>query len=728
MSFFMSKCFADTSLQYRILSVEALCSRLMAANNLKAKLEIIEREPITIQFLSRSRMFQDLVLSCDDNARYVVQAVLAIGQGDIVFQEIDRSPTGISNFKVLVDQLQQIEVFYDFMGGVVGYHLTVLKLIADKTHTLECPKPKTVSYKKPQGQNFLDDPLKTTELVRWGIESLPQVAEMYPLGGAGDRLNLMDSKNNTPLPAALFSFCGFTFLEGLIRDLQGREFLYYKLFDKQLVTPIAMMTSYEKNNRQHIQKLCEERQWFDRPKQSFDLFVQIQVPMVTVEGDWIVQEPLKLLLKPGGHGAIWKTAQDSNVFTRLKKNSYNKVLVRQINNPIAGVDFGLLAFTGLGVHKNKAFGFSSCQRLVNAAEGMNVLCKTKTDVGYNYCITNVEYTEFKQQNIDDVPLEKGSPYSCFPANTNILFADLNAIESALHHSPLPGVLVNMKNWVKCYEGQGKFTEKNAVRLESTMQNIANYIVDEQPDNLKTFITYNERQKTLSTIKQSYKEGDSLIGTPVGCFYDLMKNYEDLLKNYCGMELPPFLNYLEQGSPFIIRFHPAMGGLYSVIKQKIRGGRIGLRTEWVMEIAEVEIINLDLEGSLIVNADAVMGKRDACGLLKYDSAQTGKCTLINVQVRNKGLEKEGNPLEMWQEDNNKRIESLEITLHGNGEFFAENVIFEGNHHFDVADGERLTVYQQNGQLFCHTDVISSATWQWHYAFDDQNFIVLDRRNR
>lgn len=719
------------SLQDKIKLVETLHNRLLAAKDLNSKLHIVEAESITVQYLNTSELLCDLMKDCDDYARYVVLAVIAMGQGPNVYRDIETLRQPQNQFKQLVDQLKEIEDFYVFMGGIVGYHLTVLKLIAGKNSLSD--KLHDVFYEKPHGINLANNRSEAKKAVRWAIESMPKMAEIYPLGGAGDRLNLHDKKNNSPLPAALFSFCGFTLLERLIRDLQGKEFLYYKLFGRQITTPVAIMTSQAKNNTQYILDAFEKNKWFRRPQHCFDLFTQILVPMTTVEGDWAVQDPMKLYLKPGGHGILWKAAQDAGVFDRLRKSGCSKVIIRQINNPMAGIDFGLLALAGIGNHENKAFGFASCPRLVNAAEGMDVLCRKIIGDKYTCSITNIEYTEFKQQNIQDVPVEAGSQYSHFPANTNILFADLDAIELALIQCPVPGMLVNMKSWVKCYEKPDTYVEKNAVRLESAMQNIADYIVDESSDNLKTFITYNERQKTLSVIKQFYEEGKSIVGTPVGCFYDLMKNYEDLLGNYCGMQLPPFINYLQNGAPYVVLFHPAMGGIYSVVGQKIRGGTIGLHSEWIMEIAEAEIVNLDLKGSLVVIADSIMGKNDAHGHLKYDSSQCGKCTLINVRVRNRGLQWEKNPfnletavsrLNTWQQ-NEKRLESLEIIFHGNGEFFAENVTFEGNHHFEVADGERMVVYEREGELYYHTETLLTATWKWHYSFNDQDDIVLKR---
>lgn len=46
------------------------------------------------------------------------------------------------------------------------------------------------------------------------------MGEIYPLGGAADRLGLVDPETGECLPAAMLSYCGRTLLEGLIRDLQ----------------------------------------------------------------------------------------------------------------------------------------------------------------------------------------------------------------------------------------------------------------------------------------------------------------------------------------------------------------------------------------------------------------------------------------------------------------------------------------------------------------------------
>ena len=43
-------------------------------------------------------------------------------------------------------------------------------------------------------------------------------------------------------------------------------------------------------------------------------------------------------------------------------------------------------------------------------------------------MSNVEYTEFERLGIDDRPASNGSRHSAFPANTNVLYVGLQAVE------------------------------------------------------------------------------------------------------------------------------------------------------------------------------------------------------------------------------------------------------------------------------------------------------------
>ena len=95
---------------------------------------------------------------------------------------------------------------------------------------------------------------------------LPFQRHVPSQSGAADRLHLQDEKTKKELPAALLKIGEKTLLESLIFDLQAKEYLYYKIFGKKIITPIVMMTSSEKQNDAHIRSICERSSYFLRPK------------------------------------------------------------------------------------------------------------------------------------------------------------------------------------------------------------------------------------------------------------------------------------------------------------------------------------------------------------------------------------------------------------------------------------------------------------------------------
>lgn len=87
--------------------------------------------------------------------------------------------------------------------------------------------------------------------------------------GAGDRLGLKCEHTGEGLPVAVLPYCGRPLLESLIRDVQAREFLYYKLHGVQQMTPIAIMTSDAKDNHRRVTEFISQCDWFGRGKESF---------------------------------------------------------------------------------------------------------------------------------------------------------------------------------------------------------------------------------------------------------------------------------------------------------------------------------------------------------------------------------------------------------------------------------------------------------------------------
>lgn len=710
----------------KINDLKSLSSHLQTAVSISEKIAILNEWEDVKSYFSQKNPFLSISLSLE--AEYVVKAIVAIGQGPIVFNMNGVEKNYEEPLNTLVNQLIEIENFYIQLGGIVGYYLTFLDLIKEAKQST---KDKNCVYLHPEGVRIDQKNHFLNSILKKGLENLPMTAEIYPVGGAGDRLNLKDEKTDTPLPSAILEFNGRSLIEELIRDLQAREYLYFKLFGEQLSTPIGLMTSEEKNNHQHILDICHRCQWFGKSPKSFFIFRQPLVPVITINGDWSLSAPLKLNLKPGGHGVIWKLAKDKGLFDWLNRQGYKKSLIRQINNPIAGIDDSLVALIGLGTEGNRAMGFVSCERLLNTAEGTNVLIEVKQKENFSYCITNIEYTEFSKKGIADSPTKPGSLYSAFPSNTNILFVDIASIIDALKICDIPGKLINLKTKVPFRDAQGNVTQIEGGRLESTMQNIADFFVDTFPkeltkekikQDLRTFIAFNERKKTISTTKVSYHPGESPIGTPEQAYYDVLLNNRELFAA-CSFALPS-LNaieeYLENGPSFNISYHPALGPFYSIIQQKIRKGRLNNGSELILEIAEVDIHDLDINGSVIITAKEPLGYKDANGILKY--GRESRCRLHHIVVNNKGINYHSDNI-FWK-NHIQRKETLKIILNEGAEFFAENVVFSGSYVYEVPAFHSLKVWQdEKGEIHKELKPITQPTWAWKYSFGHEDSIQL-----
>jgi hypothetical protein len=361
-----------------------------------------------------------------------------------------------------------------------------------------------------------------------------------------------------------------------------------------------------------------------------------------------------------------------------------------------------------------------------------VLIEKEGQDGVEYRISNIEYTEFKSRRIKDVSETPDSPYSLFPANTNILFVDLSVIRTILPECPIPGMLINMKNTVTHLDAKGNVEEIAAGRLESTMQNIADYIIDRFPEqlnpltptSLRSYVTYNERRKTISVTKKTHVPGQSIDETPEGCFFEILHNHWDLFTHYCHMQLPilgTVEEYLKNGPPFNIHFHPALGPLYSVIAQKIQRGILAVGAEMQLEIAELDLRDLSLQGSLLITAESVLGKNKS-GCITYGE-DTGKCVLNNVKIENMGIDRKA-PNQFWK-NQIFRHEAMQITLKGNAEFFAENVTISGAQTIEVPDNYRMVAETKAGKLNFRLEKIAAPTWHWTYSFDCEDRINLSK---
>ncbi|XXG85906.1 hypothetical protein AAC387_Pa11g0905 [Persea americana] len=737
--------------------LRSLRLRLSSCHSLESKLRVLDSDSRVREFFSTratgaSRVLASLDVGCSE--LFLLKCLVAAGQEHVLRSESLESGFGVfyadefgQELGKLIRTLGEIERFYDCIGGIIGYQIVVLELLSPSklerqtsdwsSLVDESMKCQVEEIHAPSGLDLSKNTEFASQAALWGIEGLPELGEIYPLGGSGDRLGLVDPDTGECLPAAMLSYCGRTLLEGLIRDLQAREFLYYKLYGKQCITPVAIMTSSAKNNHHRIMALCERLGWFGRGRSSFQLFEQPLVPSIGAEdGRWLISKPLAPVCKPGGHGVIWKLAHDKGIFRWFSGHGRKGATVRQVSNVVAATDLTLLALAGIGLHHGKKIGFASCERKIGATEGINVLIeRKKLDGQWAYGVTCIEYTEFENFFITDTPISPTSLQTEFPANTNILYIDLASAEkvgSSQNASCLPGMVLNLKKPIIYIDHLGIPHSVSGGRLECTMQSIADHFLNtyssrcykDVEDELDTFIIYNERKRVTSSAKKKRRQTDkSLHQTPDGSLLDIIRNASDLL-SHCGIIIPKIgdnSKYADTGPPFLILLHPALGPLWEVSRQKFWGGSISEGSELQIEVAEFLWRDVQLDGSLIVVAESVMGSTKVLGndepILQYGH-RCGRCKLQNVKVLNKGIDWNSAENVYWMHKV-KRFETVKIILHGNAEFEATDVVLKGNHVFEVPNGYRLRITSGNTGISTKLDSIKkemmdTGSWFWKYT--------------
>jgi UDP-N-acetylglucosamine pyrophosphorylase len=593
----------------------------------------------------------------DSRDEYLLLLFVFVGQGALLEKLSGNEKKIIS----LLDQLQEIDDFYVETGGIIGYQILVLQLLSKEKITFDPLVPlSNALFSK-------DEPVNMA--VSSGISALVKTCEIYVIGGAAERLNYTHPETGLPVPAAAFEFLGDSLLKHLIDDLFAREYLYFRVFKKQLNSTIALMTSDEKDNHYQIQKMIEKDHYFFRSKEDFILFKQPSVPVVDHLGFWQLSGKGELILKPAGHGAIWKVCATQGIFDLLIQKGFEKAVVRQINNPLTSTDQNILGLIGYGCEMQKSFGFFATRRKSGATEGAIVTKILEEGGGGGKVITNVEYCE----------VENNALTTSYPANTNLLFVDLNKIKEAVKKMPYPGALLNFKS-------------SSHARVELTMQNIAEAFIDPNKDPMlahqETFVVMQEREKAISVIKRLPKDGTDLSETPQRAFYDLWKVKYDLLI-VCGFQLPECVEFSKEflkNPPFLFSYSKALGPLHEVIAQKLKRGNIHPHSHINLEVVECYVEDLTVDGSFEVKT------RYPCGYLVDNklkfSGDVAKCVISGLTVKNQGINWENfDPL---SPDKIVSTQSCKIIIERNALLFIKDCELIGNVFIHVKENTALLI--------------------------------------
>lgn len=202
-------------------------------------------------------------------------------------------------------------------------------------------------------------------------------------------------------------------------------------------------------------------------------------------------------------------------------------------------------------------------------------------------------------------------------------------------------------------------------------------------------------------KKEHQPGASLKETPPGAFLDKLKNHYTLLET-CGFKLPKLPS---DEIRLLFDFHPALGPLWSVIKQKLQGGELHPFSELILDLSEAQIHNLTLDGCLEVHSPTL----------------EGRLVLKNVTIQNAGIDLTQENL-FWKHRIFKS-EEMKIVLQGRSEFYAENITFKGPFSLTVPDQTRLIAYMDQDTVSFKEEPLSPAPL-WTYAFNAENELIIN----
>jgi len=662
--------------------------------------------------LQKFPQIEKFLSDASDEERLVILLILALDQEGNVFANLEEKKNISGSLSKLAEFLLHTERFYSDIGGLLGYYETVLRLFSSE-NVQELPE-----LFPPPLFDMKETSRSVWEYVFEATRRLEEMAELFTVGGAGERLGLVDEKTGEPRPVAGLVFCGKTVLEGLFRDVESREYWHYRVYGKQIRIPVVLMTSREKNNDQHVSSIVERALWYGRAPDSIYKVVQPLAPLATDDGQLACSAPLEMMGRPGGHGVVWKLAADQGIFSALKKKGVSSLLVRQINNPLAGLDFALLSLQGVGLCENKSFGFVGCPPRPGFAEGLIALVVEHNKRGQRMArLANIEYTEFERVRKQNPSLlEEGG---VCPANTNILFARIEAIEKALCVFSIPGVVINAKTKAEVIDGNTKAV-KSVARLESAMQNITDGMADPIDDNdhvdLSTFVNLYDRAKVMSVTKRPCADLQNPYETPVSCFYDWYGAAYSLLQEHCRLALPrkqSFEQFIAHGPNVLFFFNPSLGPLWDVIAQKIQGGRIVWGSEVELEIAELCAQNLEIDGSFRLLCERPTGEFGNDGLIHF-SENVPKACLKNVSIENQGLIPA--PIHSHIQRSVSRFASCTIQLEEESELVAEDIVIRGDFSLTVPKGKRVRLSQgKDGQVEVTEETLDKPSWRYNISW-------------
>eukprot|EP01064_Diplonema_japonicum_P002990 TRINITY_DN11963_c0_g1_i1.p1 TRINITY_DN11963_c0_g1~~TRINITY_DN11963_c0_g1_i1.p1 ORF type:complete len:600 (+),score=141.86 TRINITY_DN11963_c0_g1_i1:58-1800(+) len=511
----------------------------------------------------------------------------------------------------LFEQIVKLDTEYP--GGLRAYSENAKRLLQeskDGVNPFEGCVPEV-----PEGLalNFGDDECIKYEKI--GTNSMKHAAFVLVAGGLGERLGYNGIKLELPVEVTT-NTC---YLEFYLQYLDALQ----KECGSTTPIPLAIMTSGDTHDK--TINLLERNAFFNRPRSSIILMKQEKVPSITDNhGTFVKESPGVLETKPHGHGDVHQLLHSTGTASAWLQQGLQWVFfIQDTNAMVFNTTQGAL---GLSVSRSLELNSICITRKPKEAIGgiTRLVGPTKT------VTISVEYNQLDpllrsinrqkgEEEVGDAPDSTG--YSPYPGNINTLVFNLPPYVKQLEKSKgLMPEFVNPK-----YKDAGKTAFAKPTRLECMMQDYPKLLPAEAAVGFTTF----DRLIAFSPVKNNTTDAavKAQTGLEANCpssaeaeFYKMQCKRLALCGAVIGKEAEPVTYQgIAVAWPPRVVLHPSFAPTQEALARKIGSNvRVATNSTLIVEGADINIQNLDLDGALVIKA--VPG---------------AKVTIKNLVVKNKG---------------------------------------------------------------------------------------------
>ena len=513
--------------------------------------------------------------------------------------------------RAFAEQLSVADAGYP--GGVAKYIANARGLLAASRDgknpfegwTPSVPAGKVVKY---GGQEHV-------ELERVGVEEARATAFVLVAGGLGERLGYSGIKVELPVEQASET----KYLELYVKNilaLQNREASGDGVSVgccgtkstvgaevKSQMIPLAIMTSDDTHEK--TLSLLEKNDYFGASKEQVTLIKQEKVPCLIDNDAHLAlndDDQYRLQLKPHGHGDVHSLLHTSGLLSKWMSQGKKWVVFFQDTNSLV---FRVIP-GALGVSKSMNLEFNSLCVPRKAKEAVGAISLLTHTDGRKMTI-NVEYNQLdpllRATTNPDGDVNDTTGFSPFPGNINQLIVSLP--EYAKQLKKTGGAIEEFVN--PKYKDSTKTTFKSPTRLECMMQDYPKSLGTKAKVGFTVFdnwVGYSPVKNSPADGLAKFKNGDPTHTATSGEF-EFYECCAEMLRlagadipaatidqEFNGMKLP-------MGPRVVIG--PNFASTFEELKAKIGKLKMTATSTLIIDGADVSIKNLDLDGTLIVNA-------------------------------------------------------------------------------------------------------------------------------